>query len=62
MNNPTYVLKIRGGSETYMKPDGKVGTAGKGPLIQKDLSMTLGTTQDQYLFVPVCEGERHGKC
>lgn len=35
-----------------MKHDGKVGTAGKGPLIQKDLSATLGVSQDQYLFAP----------
>ena len=35
-----------------MKPDGKVDTAGKGALIQTELSATLGITQDQYLFVP----------
>ena len=34
-----------------MKRDGKTGTAGKGPLIQCDMSATLGTSQDQYLFV-----------
>lgn len=47
-----YTLKIRGGCDTYLKPDGKTGTAGKGPLIQKELSATLGVTQDQYLFAP----------
>lgn len=51
-NYPCYTLKIRGGCDTYMKQDGKVGTAGKGPLIQKEKSATLGVTQDQYLFVP----------
>lgn len=37
-----------------MKRDGTIGTAGKGALIQKNLSATLGVTQDQYLFVPKC--------
>lgn len=36
-----------------MKPDGTVGTAGKGPLIQTERSATLGCSQDQYLFVPL---------
>lgn len=40
------------GAPTYIKPDGTIGTAGKGPLIQKEMSATLGVTQDQYLFVP----------
>jgi len=46
-----YTLKIRGGALTYMKPDGSIGTAGKGPLIQVEKSATLGTSQDQTLFV-----------
>lgn len=46
----SYTLKIRGGSDTYIKPDGSVGTAGKGALIQKELSGTLGVSQDQTLF------------
>jgi len=50
---PAYTLKIRGGADTYLKQDGTVGTAGKGPLVQTDLSATLGVTQDQYLFAPV---------
>lgn len=54
---PCYTLKIRGGCETYMKRDGKKGTAGKGPLVQYDVSATLGTTQDQYLFVRRGDGE-----
>jgi len=36
-----------------MKHDGKIGTAGKGPLVQIDKSATLGVSQDQYLFAPV---------
>ena len=49
---PAYLLKIRGGADTYIKADGSIGTAGKGPLIQTDVSATLGVTQDQYLFAP----------
>ena len=54
---PCYTLKIRGGCETYVRRDGKKGTAGKGPLVQCDVSATLGTTQDQYLFVRRGDGE-----
>ena len=45
-----------------MKSDGKVGTAGKGPLIQTEISATLGTSQDQYLFVPkeLCLNDQGG--
>lgn len=50
--SPAYMLKLRGGSDTYIKPDGKIGTAGKGALIQVEVSATIGVTQDQYLFVP----------
>lgn len=58
---PCYTPKIRGGCSTYMKQDGKVGTAGKGPLIQEEKSATLGVTQDQYLFVPdVCLNDQGG--
>lgn len=45
-----------GGSDTYMKHDGTIGTAGKGALIQTNVSATLGVTQDQYLFVPTQRG------
>lgn len=45
-----FTLKIRGGADTYIKSDGSVGTAGKGPLIQDNLSGTLGVSQDQTLF------------
>lgn len=47
---PSYMLKVRLGKDTYVKPDGKVGTAGKGALVSEDLSFTLATTQDQTLF------------
>lgn len=50
--NP-FVLKIRGGSDTYVKPDGKKGTAGKGPLLSEDVAFTIAVTQDQTLFVPM---------
>ena len=43
-----YTLKIRGGVDV----DSSGKAAGKGTLIQKDLSATLGTSQDQYLFQP----------
>ena len=48
-----YTLKIRGGCDTYMKWDGKQGTAGKGALIQIEKSATLAASQDQYLFQPI---------
>jgi DNA (cytosine-5)-methyltransferase 1 len=44
-----YTLKIRGGVEV----DSAGKAAGKGALIQTNLSATLGVTQDQYLFQPV---------
>ena len=44
-------LKIRGGADTYVKDDGKIGTAGKGALVQWERSGTLGVSQDQTLFV-----------
>lgn len=44
-----YLLKIRGGVEV----DSMGKKAGKGPLIQEEISATLGTSQDQYLFQPV---------
>ena len=44
-----YTLKIRGG----VSVDSYGKAAGKGALIQKNLSATLGVSQDQYLFQPV---------
>ena len=44
-------LKIRGGADTYVKDDGRIGTAGKGALVQWERSGTLGVSQDQTLFV-----------
>ena len=51
-SDSSYTLKIRGGSDTYLKSDGSVGTAGKGALIQTEQSATLGVSQDQTLFTP----------
>ena len=48
-----FMLKVRGGSSTYTKADGKAGTAGKGALWSEDMAFTLATTQDQTLFAPV---------
>ena len=45
-----YTLKIRGGVEV----DSAGKAAGKGALIQTNLSATLGATNDQYLFQPIC--------
>lgn len=42
-NIPVYTLKIRGGCEG----------GGKGALIQTDKSATLGTCNDQCMFVPI---------
>ena len=46
------VLKVRGGADTYMKHDGKVGTAGKGALASEEVTFTIAATQDQTLFQP----------
>ena len=48
-----YLLKVRGGADTYKKPDGSIGTAGKGALWSEDLAFTVAATQDQTLFAPV---------
>ncbi len=48
-----YLLKIRGGIEV----DSKGNKAGKGPLIQKNISATLGTSQDQTLFQPILDDQ-----
>lgn len=42
----SYLLKIRGGVEV----DSQGNKAGKGPLVAEEISNTLGTSQDQYLF------------
>lgn len=44
------MLKIRGGSSTYVKPDGTIGTAGKGALFDSELAYTVSATQDQTLI------------
>ena len=40
-------FKSRTGSDTYIKADGRVGTAGKGALVSEELAFTLATTCDQ---------------
>lgn len=46
----SFTLKVRGGSETYKDWNGQTRGAGKGPLVQKDMSATLSVSQDQTLF------------
>lgn len=53
---PATVLKVRGGADTYMKPDGNVGTAGKGALASNEVTFTIAATQDQTLFQPKPRG------
>lgn len=50
--NPNYMLKVRCGKDTYIKPDGTTGTAGKGALISEDVTFTIAASQDQTLFQP----------
>ena len=45
----SYLLKIRGGVEV----DSQGKKAGKGALVAEEISNTLGTHQDQYLFQPI---------
>ena len=49
VENVPYTLKIRGGCDI----DSSGKAAGKGALIQENLSATLGTSNDQYLFQPI---------
>ena len=49
---PAICLKIRGGSDTYVKHDGSIGTAGKGALMSEETAFTISATQDQMLFAP----------
>ena len=46
---PAYVLKVRGGKDTYTKRDGSTGTAGKGALMEEEVAFTLAATQDMTL-------------
>lgn len=52
MKNVPITLVTRGGSDTYIKHDGKIGTAGKGPLLSHDVSLTLSTLNEQKIFQP----------
>lgn len=47
-----YMMKVRGGSDTYTKWDGSTGTAGKGALVSEDVAFTVAATQDQTLVQP----------
>lgn len=49
--NPV-MLKVRCGSGTYEKPDGKIGTAGKGALMSENVAFTIAASQDQTLIEP----------
>ena len=51
------MLKVRCGSGTYVKPDGSIGTAGKGALMSEDVAFTLATRIDQTLFAPTRGGQ-----
>lgn len=53
---PAVVLKVRGGASTYMKPDGSIGTAGKGALTSEEVTFTVAATQDQTMFEPTETG------
>ena len=53
----TYSLKIRGGCEV----DSNGKKAGKGPLINEDMVMTLGVSQDQTIFVSKLKGVKCGE-
>ena len=46
----SYVMKVRGRRDTYVKRDGSVGTAGKGALIGEEVTFTVAATQDQTLM------------
>lgn len=46
----TYVLKVRGGRDTYVKADGTTGTGGKGALVGEGVAFTVATAQDQTLI------------
>lgn len=58
---PAIALKVRGGSDTYVRQDGSIGTAGKRALMSEELAFTVAATQDQTLFEPIAiqgDGER----
>ena len=50
-NVTAYSVKVRCGADTYVKPDGSTGTAGKGALASEEQAFTVAATQDQTLFV-----------
>ena len=59
-SDKSYTLKIRSGADTYIKADGSIGTAGKGPLVQTERSGNSAAAQDQTLFAPAVSLEGNG--
>ena len=53
LDDVAYTLKIRSG----VSVDSHGKAAGKGALVQKELSATLGASQDQYLFQPMVKND-----
>ena len=53
----SYMPKVRGGSDTWIKWDGSIGTGGKGALTSKEVAFTLSATQDQMLMQGVDDGK-----
>ena len=47
----SYVMKVRGCNDTYVKHDGSIGTAGKGALVGDECAYTVAVTQDQTLVM-----------
>lgn len=45
----SYMLKVRGGADTYRKWDGSTVTAGNGALVSEEVAYTLAASQDQTL-------------
>ncbi len=50
-NGVVTMLKVRCGKDTYIKPDGSIGTAGKGPLASEECAFTISATQDKTLIL-----------
>ncbi len=44
------VLNVRCGADTYVKDDGSIGTADKGPLIETEVTFMIAASHDQTLF------------
>ena len=55
-NVGAYAFKVRCGNNTYVKPDGKIGTAGKGALVCAEQTFTIVASQDQDILVRDFDG------